>query len=249
MIFKLLSEKIKLDCESDQNFANSFKDNFPLFNQLTIGRGFYSVFNGNTLEFDLVSNGVKDLTGYESSFFCFALVEENIHPEDKIYLSGFSTKIADFFSGFPAEKLMKYKVSYDYRFKVKNGYYIRLLHQSSFLLQNESHKLCRTINIQTDISHLKKDGKPSLSIIGFGSEPTFINIEIDENVLETTGQLSPREREILVLLSQGKLSKDISHILHISKHTVDNHRKRMLTKCNTKTMSELMGKAIKAGWI
>ena len=42
--------------------------------------------------------------------------------------------------------------------------------------------------------------------------------------------LTPREREILELVFEGKTSREIGEILYLSKHTVDTHRRRILKK-------------------
>ena len=44
--------------------------------------------------------------------------------------------------------------------------------------------------------------------------------------------LSDREREILRLISRGRLSKEIADQLSISVHTVNTHRQRILEKLN-----------------
>jgi len=50
-------------------------------------------------------------------------------------------------------------------------------------------------------------------------------------------------------LIDGKLSKEISSILKISKQTVDTHRKNMLHKKKLGNTGELISKAIKWGWL
>lgn len=42
--------------------------------------------------------------------------------------------------------------------------------------------------------------------------------------------LTSREKEIAFMVAQGKTSQDIGDILHISKHTVDTHRRNMKKK-------------------
>ena len=61
--------------------------------------------------------------------------------------------------------------------------------------------------------------------------------------------MTTREKQVLKLLMEGKLSKQISIILNISKQTVDTHRKNMLHKKNLNNTGELIGKAIRYGWI
>lgn len=45
-----------------------------------------------------------------------------------------------------------------------------------------------------------------------------------------SGMLSDREKEVLQLIEQGKLSKEISDTLSISIHTVNRHRQNILSK-------------------
>ncbi len=66
---------------------------------------------------------------------------------------------------------------------------------------------------------------------------------------EQKDELTPREKEVLKLLMEGKLSRQISNTLHISKQTVDTHRRNMLHKKSLSNTSELIAKAISHGWI
>lgn len=50
--------------------------------------------------------------------------------------------------------------------------------------------------------------------------------------------LSPREQEILELLSQGKVSKEIADLLAISYHTVRVHTKHIYEKLHVRSRSE-----------
>jgi len=61
--------------------------------------------------------------------------------------------------------------------------------------------------------------------------------------------LTPREREIMQLLAEGKSSKDIAALLFLSPHTVDTHRKTILQKLNVHSVPELMLYAMRKGII
>ncbi|MGB7552328.1 MAG: LuxR C-terminal-related transcriptional regulator, partial [Chromatiaceae bacterium] len=52
-------------------------------------------------------------------------------------------------------------------------------------------------------------------------------------------QLSPREREILVLATKGLTSKEIARHLGISFRTVENHRANVIEKMQAKNIAEL----------
>ena len=61
--------------------------------------------------------------------------------------------------------------------------------------------------------------------------------------------LTKRELEILNLISQGKLSKEISESLHISIHTVGTHRQHILEKLNVDNSHEAVRCALSLGLI
>lgn len=52
--------------------------------------------------------------------------------------------------------------------------------------------------------------------------------------------ITTREKEIIVLINQGKTAKEISEILHISIYTVDTHRKNILKKLNLNSIKNLI---------
>jgi len=61
--------------------------------------------------------------------------------------------------------------------------------------------------------------------------------------------LSPREREILQLAAEGKSSKDIANLLHLSVYTVETHRANLMQKLNLKGIPEMILYAVRKGII
>jgi two-component system, NarL family, response regulator NreC len=61
--------------------------------------------------------------------------------------------------------------------------------------------------------------------------------------------LSPREREILQLVAEGKSSKDIANLLNLSVYTVETHRARVMQKLNLRGIPELILYAVRKGII
>jgi DNA-binding NarL/FixJ family response regulator len=59
--------------------------------------------------------------------------------------------------------------------------------------------------------------------------------------------LSPREREVLQLIAEGKSTKQIATALNLSKKTVDNHRAHLMSKLKVSTLAELIKYAIREG--
>lgn len=64
---------------------------------------------------------------------------------------------------------------------------------------------------------------------------------------EPTPELSQRERQVLLLLAKGWSSQEIADELHISKHTVDSHRKNITRKLKTSNPADLVMSALRQG--
>jgi two-component system, NarL family, response regulator NreC len=61
--------------------------------------------------------------------------------------------------------------------------------------------------------------------------------------------LTPREREVLQLIAEGKSNKDIANLLDLSVYTVESHRGNLMEKLNLKGLPELILYAVRRGII
>ena len=61
--------------------------------------------------------------------------------------------------------------------------------------------------------------------------------------------LSEREHEVLRHICQGMSNQEIAEAVELSIHTVDAHRRKLLTKLNAKNTAEMIMKAFKDGLI
>jgi DNA-binding NarL/FixJ family response regulator len=61
--------------------------------------------------------------------------------------------------------------------------------------------------------------------------------------------LSPREREIVTLIAEGKTTKEIASALAISVKTVETHRQRTLQKLGLSKATELVRYALRQGFV
>ncbi|MEO9477157.1 MAG: response regulator transcription factor [Cyclobacteriaceae bacterium] len=69
----------------------------------------------------------------------------------------------------------------------------------------------------------------------------------EPNCLPT--ELSPRENEVLQLITKGMKTSDIADHLHVSIHTINSHRKNILKKLNLKSPAELIVFAMESGLV
>jgi DNA-binding NarL/FixJ family response regulator len=87
--------------------------------------------------------------------------------------------------------------------------------------------------------------------------PAVAKLLLDDYIrkLERTGAedsyelLTPREREVLQLVAEGKSSKEIANLLSLSVYTVETHRANILQKLNLKSVAEMILYAVRKGII
>ena len=71
----------------------------------------------------------------------------------------------------------------------------------------------------------------------------------DKDIEDSYGLLTPREREVLQLIAEGKSNKEVAAMLNLSLYTVETHRSNILAKLNLHTVPELVLYAVRKGII
>lgn len=71
----------------------------------------------------------------------------------------------------------------------------------------------------------------------------------NDNLAESWARLSPREREVLALVAEGRSNKAIAEALFVSPNTVKTHVAALLTKLDVETRVQLAAIAVRqANW-
>jgi DNA-binding CsgD family transcriptional regulator len=233
------SEALQFELEMQRQLLNFFQ----------VGDYFYYIFNIKEGILDFVSHDVTRVLGYTVDEVDVPLLVNIIHPEDQPYYLSFEAKATECFFTKVLANPTNYKISHDYRVRKKNGEYIRILQQITTIQYVENKGVLRTFGVHTDITHLKPYGVPTLSFIGLNGAPSYINVNVSQQLQAGTVQLTRREQEVLQLLAQGKSSNEISQALFISKQTADTHRKNLLRKTGCQNTAALVSEAVKRGWM
>lgn len=189
--------------------------------------------------------GVKKLTGYEDDEFTMKLISGYIHPDDAeryVYLVQLSNQYARKINAEP----FGLEVQIDYRIAKKDGSYIKVLRQSMIFENCIDRSVKSAINILTDITNVKTDNSVNLSVFNLSQGSIIIEDKVRPHSFVL---FSNRELEILRFLKQGKSSVQIATLLSISRHTVDTHRRKMLSKAGCKNVMEMVQKASIVGII
>jgi two-component system response regulator NreC len=75
----------------------------------------------------------------------------------------------------------------------------------------------------------------------------YLNKTTNDEQPLSTQVLTPREREVLQLLAEGHSVQKIASILHISRKTVESHRRKIKDKLNIHNVADLIKYAIREG--
>lgn len=104
---------------------------------------------------------------------------------------------------------------------------------------------------------LKNTGREELmsALMAINGGKTYYGQEVTKTLLDSENtsdrsgkvQLTKREKEVLKLLADGMTTLEISQRLFISTHTVESHRKNLLSKYQTKNTAGLVKYAFQNG--
>jgi DNA-binding CsgD family transcriptional regulator len=154
-----------------------------------------------------------------------------VHEEDSVSLiKRWITSLKLCYAVSPEER-KNYKIINDYRIKNNNGDYVRVIDQHQVLELDVQGNIWLSLCI-IDISpdQDKQNGVKS-SIVNFKTgELMWEYSDQEQNKEDHQIKLSSREKEILSLIKEGYLSKEIAGKLFLSVHTVNTHRQRILEK-------------------
>ncbi|MBP0903491.1 LuxR C-terminal-related transcriptional regulator [Mariniflexile gromovii] len=218
------------------------------------GSFYYFILNFENITMDFVHEGLRDVLGMEPEEFTMEKCFERMHPEDLASMNEKETLVLDFFfNKIPKEDFFSYKSVYVMRIKHNDGTYKTLLHQASVFNASNDGKIEQSLCVHTDITHLNIPINHNVSFISTKKQSyhyakndkgyTIINRE--NNSLKTIlfkDIFSKREKEIIEILSQGKTFNEIAKLLFISPHTINTHKRNILSKSGCKNTPELIAK-------
>lgn len=81
------------------------------------------------------------------------------------------------------------------------------------------------------------------------SRDLLIRLSRGERPAVSVDNLTPREKQVLKLIAEGKTSRAIADALSISPHTIERHKAKILEKLNLKNTSEIVRFAIEKGFV
>lgn len=172
-------------------------------------------------------------------------LESRFHPDDLSQMMSMQVDLSRFIYNRPAEDRNNYKNIFTYRVMNAKCRYVNVMSRHHVLETSASGKAWLILGI-LDIA---SDQRP-IDHVGC----TVLNLKTGE-LLSPYGlsaakpELTDREIDILRLIKQGLLSKEIAFHLGISIHTVNIHRQNLLKKLGVQNAIEAINLGSKIGFI
>lgn len=205
-----------------------------------------------------LSKNAQDICGYshteilkKGTMFMFDMM----HPSDIELLN---KNVFSSFIGFCAEydfnnkDLSKFKFSYTGRLIQKDGTHKFVLNRYRNMVTGENGIPLVIIGTTSDISNVSE----SKEIIGEiveekdGKSPKVL-LKRSFSIQEKSGDhtLSKKEFEVLKLVTEGFISKEIAALTSRSIQTIHTHRKNIMKKLNCKSFTDVVVIAKKNNWV
>ncbi|MCW3789074.1 helix-turn-helix domain-containing protein [Plebeiibacterium sediminum] len=197
-------------------------------NPLCFSNQFYCFIKAPHLNYISFSQNISSIIGVEDTNMHLKDFLKKIHLKDQEkVIKSYCKTFYNLKQNYHNLKPLKCLSLIDFYIRKETGEYIKLLQQTCIYNFNRYSKELILLFIFTDITDL--------------TPHFFINQSTSSSANHKALDLfTKRELEILDLLSNGKSSHEIADDLSISKHTVDTHRRKMLSKSKLGNTAELI---------
>lgn len=162
-------------------------------------------------------------------------IYQRIHPEDLFERHLLELEFFNFLKTLAPEERLNYATKCKIRTLNSKKEYQRILHRSFYLKNSSEGGLWLGVCLYNYLF----EKHPAVN----GIDGKIINTKTGESIYVDTyvnciNLLTSREKEILLLISKGEISKVIADQLNISINTVNRHRQNILEKLNVNNSIE-----------
>lgn len=164
-----------------------------------------------------------------------------IHPDDITEKMALELQFITFVKSLSPETRQDYYLQHVVRMKKVDGSCVYLIHRIFYLYYDNSGNVMLALCLYTMANEQQK---PTVGIIN-----SLTGSKVKDSSTTVSKLLSDREKEIMILIGEGRASKEIADKLNISTHTVNVHRQNILKKMHVVNSTEAYNVARKLGLI
>lgn len=243
----LLEQQRFVPQELDYSILDHHTQNLQLL--ANFGNSIVSVFDMYKKEHVFYSYNVGTVLGYSSEEIEKLgnhFIEDKVHPDDFPGIVSNSLFTLKLLINMPSEEKMDYKLINEFRILNNANQYIRVIEQQQVLEVDKRGNFWLSLSILDVSPNQNSNDEIKSQVLNYRTGKFVTLSDKPENV---SVNLTSREIEILKLVKNGFLSKEISDKLSISVHTVNTHRQRVLEKLEVNNSMEAVAIASKLGLI
>lgn len=231
--------------DNDSDYINYFQPYIDKIDSFAIGPYFWFIPSNLTMNMIASSDNIGQLTPYphySAADWKKASLDDlasMIHPDDCNYILSAIQIAFETIEKSANREFLKFNI-YGRFMNVQRIYRWVLIQIPAFYIKE---RVETALILVTDISHLGDIKYPLLTISDYSNKSYhYFNVIMDtRNMIPMNlPSITKRERDIIRLMAKGLKTPEIAKELFISYSTVENHRKNLRVKTNTKTSAELM---------
>jgi len=171
--------------------------------------------------------------------------DANMYPEDLIRIFRIGSLYLRYGLALPPDVRKNYKLTNDYRIRTADGNTIRLIEQYIIVELDGKGNIWLTLSSITISPDSDNNAPLKYRLTNVTTGETLILAEAEKKLIPSP--ISERELEVLVLVAQGKSSKQIADTLYISTNTVNTHRQHIIEKLGVSNTTEAIQKMQQLG--
>ncbi len=241
-------EKVKTTRFEDIDwYTEYFATSIQAIAEVSVGPYFWFIPDNYLGKIVFISESCRELTPYTQEEWLNPAdppmqLASIIYPDDRGFVFSaiqFSNDIAQQFH--KSGKSIKSNI-YARFLNAKNEYRWMMIQSPKYFF-NENGDCQSSLVVFTDISHLHPNINPMMTVMSsqVGEKQLFRVIPETRKMLSVEiPPLSKREKQIIKLMASGLSTPQISEELKIAYNTVQNHKRNLRAKTNTKTAAELI---------
>ena len=240
------TKKIAVNKNEDSvDYMSYFKPFIDKINSFAIGPYYWFVPSNLTMGMIETSDNIGQLTPYshytEEDWKNISLndLANMVHPDDRNYILSAIQIAFETIEKSEKREFLKFNIYGRFMNAAKQYRWVLIQFPAFYITERVESALI----LITDLSHLRDIKSPLLTISDYSNKSYhYFSVLMDtRNMIPMNlPAISKREREIIGLMAKGLKTPEIAKELFISYSTVENHRKNLRVKTNTKTSAELM---------
>tara|TARA_R110002050_G_scaffold173352_1_gene305500 strand:+ start:7762 stop:8502 length:741 start_codon:yes stop_codon:yes gene_type:complete len=184
----------------------------------------------------IYEKNLESLTGYTLAEFNAEDLVAYTHPDDRDIVKKITKGVVEHVIKIPTSNEEAH-LFLSFRFLKKDGNYCKILRQSSAFERDVKGRMVSNFSLLTDISFLETSDR-----VEWNFQANELDLKKFKKVVYQLYKdfYTKREKEVIRMLDKDFTSEQIAQNLHISKHTVQTHRKNILKKAKSHSIDDVL---------